>query len=936
MSSSDSGIVSRLGSENIAKSQEDHGRSAFEKYATSYDIKKLEEAIVYGRKSLDFRPIGCKFRDISLYNLALYLYKHYECLGSMKELQECITHGLEALGLRPIDHSRRSSTLNILGLAFWSQYKQLGQQVDLDNAINYHQEALDLRPIGHPDRSHSLNNLAIVLQSRYKQFGQQVDLGNAINYHQEALDLCPIGHPNRSHSLNNLAFVLQSRYKQFGQQVDLGNAINHHQQALDLRPIGHPDRSSTLNNLASALQSRYEQLRQQVDLDNAINHYQQALDLHPIGHPDRSCSLNNLANALQSRYKQFGQQVDLDNAINHHQQALDLRPIGHPDRSMSLNNFATALWLRYKQFGQQVDLDNVINYSQQALDLLPIGHPIRSLFLTNLAVVYLSISDGLFPLSTVEYAFNLFVAAAGHRSAPMHEQLRVALQWCSYAQTYNHVSVLSAYSCVLRLLDQCLTIYPDIGQQHNFLTSQSRSLACDAAAYAIIRGDLEKAVEFLEQGRTILWSRMLGYRQSFDQLHDIDPELAKEFEETCAQLENNAVMTGSSQTAHILDNQIQRHQILLEKWDGLIAKIRLHDDFHNFLMPIPFETLQSVASKFPVIIINISHIQSDALILHSSSTPIVVALPLTTPQNLSKLSSKLTNAVKSDDIDRQKEITPLLRDLWSLLVDPIVAQLESLQIPHMTRIWWCLTAESHGLPIHAAGPYRARERNLPDLYISSYTPTLSALMRAEASTVHPPSVLKLFVFCQPTATLPKAQAEFDQVKSLGGYIESLNSEKSTRDMILSRLQENSWAHFICHGCQDRDPFQSFLQLNDQKDAGHLTILEIMKAKLPKAEFAFLSACHTAAADKEGVPDEVIHITSALQFAGFKSVIGTLWQAPDHEGPELAMEFYKYMFQRGNGTTDYQDAATALNVATRALQEKKVPVDRWIQYVHVGA
>ena len=39
------------------------------------------------------------------------------------------------------------------------------------------------------------------------------------------------------------------------------------------------------------------------------------------------------------------------------------------------------------------------------------------------------------------------------------------------------------------------------------------------------------------------------------------------------------------------------------------------------------------------------------------------------------------------------------------------------------------------LPLHAAAPYRKDQQNLADLYISSYMPTLSALIRAR--THHP-------------------------------------------------------------------------------------------------------------------------------------------------------------------------------------------------------
>lgn len=55
----------------------------------------------------------------------------------------------------------------------------------------------------------------------------------------------------------------------------------------------------------------------------------------------------------------------------------------------------------------------------------------------------------------------------------------------------------------------------------------------------------------------------------------------------------------------------------------------------------------------------------------------------------------------------------------------------------------------------------------------------------------------------------------------------------------------------------------------------LTLLDAMENDAPKAEFAFLSACHTAVGDEE-TPDEVICLAAGLQFSStFKSAIGTL-------------------------------------------------------------
>jgi hypothetical protein len=46
---------------------------------------------------------------------------------------------------------------------------------------------------------------------------------------------------------------------------------------------------------------------------------------------------------------------------------------------------------------------------------------------------------------------------------------------------------------------------------------------------------------------------------------------------------------------------------------------------------------------------------------------------------------------------------------------------------------------------------------------------------------------------------------------------------------------------------------------------------IIGCELKNPEFAHLSACHTTVGDEES-PDEVIHLASAMQFVGFRSVL----------------------------------------------------------------
>ena len=107
--------------------------------------------------------------------------------------------------------------------------------------------------------------------------------------------------------------------------------------------------------------------------------------------------------------------------------------------------------------------------------------------------------------------------------------------------------------------------------------------------------------------------------------------------------------------------------------------------------------------------------------------------------------------------------------------------------------------------------------------------------------------------------------------------------------------------------------------------------------LTNAEFVYLSACHTAVGDEES-PDEVIHLASAMQFAGFRSVIGTMWQVDDAETNKIVPLFYKHRVDE-SGCLDHTRAAFALWETMRSLKSGtsgKVPLDQRVLYVHIGA
>jgi CHAT domain-containing protein len=117
----------------------------------------------------------------------------------------------------------------------------------------------------------------------------------------------------------------------------------------------------------------------------------------------------------------------------------------------------------------------------------------------------------------------------------------------------------------------------------------------------------------------------------------------------------------------------------------------------------------------------------------------------------------------------------------------------------------------------------------------------------------------------------------------------------------------------------------------------LTVLDIVRSRLPAAEFAFLSACHTAELTEGSIADEGLHLTAAVQYCGFRSVVGTMWAMADEDGADLTKLFYKSLFSTNDpGVPYYERSARAIRDAVRSLRKKKnLPLERWVNFVHYG-
>ncbi|KAI9433876.1 CHAT domain-containing protein [Lactarius indigo] len=560
-----------------------------------------------------------------------------------------------------------------------------------------------------------------------------------------------------------------------------------------------------------------------------------------------------------------------------------------------------------------------------------------------------------------------FGANAEHASLP--DRFQFACSWAYVARHSRHISVTTAYENAMSLMQNTLLFAPTLQLQHDTLSvtwDSSLMLPLDYASYHIELGQLKEAVETLERGRALLWSEMRHLRTSNDQLLKEDSHLGHMFAAVNRDLEAltksispsldlNIDIDGAEDLRAVdsFGRLLLKQRRLLKKRDELISQIRDLPRFKNFCKTPSFDTLCSAASCGPVIMINHSSWHSDILILHNTNLSLI-----TTPNDFyfraRSLQDDLLDARNKHgpDSDSYSQILEhILSELYDLIGKPVIDKLRQLNVPEQSRVWWCPTSVFCSLPLHAMGPIPSDsgdKQYFLDLYIPSYTPTLSALAPQSdyrepgSPTSDLPSLLLVAHFNVPSPDVPLSEVCEDvkvvQALTTRLPVKCLVSEGATTASVIDGLRDHRFVHFICHGTlKAGKPFDAGFELHGNE---RLTLLDIVRSRLPVAEFAFLSACHTAELTDGSSADEGLHLAAAVQYCGFRSVVGTMWAMANEDGPDLAKHFYKSMFQKreyGEAVPYYKRSAGALRDAVKKLRKKRgVTLERWVNFVHYGA
>ncbi|KAI9509776.1 CHAT domain-containing protein [Russula earlei] len=506
-----------------------------------------------------------------------------------------------------------------------------------------------------------------------------------------------------------------------------------------------------------------------------------------------------------------------------------------------------------------------------------------------------------------------FHVAVNDKHVKTPDRFDMSCDWAKNARRFRHPCTSTAYDCAISLMHDTLTFTPTLYTQHSRLAAvpnEGRILPLDYASHLVQSARFDQAIETLERGRALLWSEMRGFRTSMDQLRAADSQLANKLAVVNRDLEM-LTLTDSSNTdgdgGDGLEGMDQvgflllKQRKLLDDRVKLISQVRSLPGFESFLKAPSFDNLISAASRGPVIVINHSEWRSDIIILHHGSPPSLITTANDFYHRAIEFRDRLITCRIEHGLDSkryERVLSSVLDGLYDLVGD-------------------------------------GTKRYFFDIYIPSYTPSLSALIQSRKPSEQSFAKPSILLVAQPDQSLLSAIPEISEIKGLDTKVTALVSSKATPSGVLESLQDHRFSHFACHGkLEDGKPFEASFQLHNGK---RLTLLDLVRSQLPSAEFAFLSACHTAEMTEGSIADEALHLTAAMQHCGFRSVVGTMWGMADDDGPELVKHFYKSMFSsKQEGTPYYERSARALRDAVRRLRKNRVSLERWVNFVHYGA
>lgn len=804
---------------------------------------------------------------------------------------------------------------------------------------------------------HFLRLLADLHEARYHARGDHQDLNKSLAYQKRAIETSDIGDAKGFIGLAGFVTSLRPRYISIEALGDVNESLELLEEAvednLDMR-----ERTIFISSLGALYEARYSLTRSPGDLDRAVSMSEASISFLPRSSPELPKFHGELARRLQLRYRSKKRIGDLEAAIAWGAQALTEAPATSILRPSLLNCLLQSLSLLYVESQDPSDLDFALSIGSEATEEFPEYHPEFAPAMITLGELFFSAfqtdQSEEERSSWLHWALEFSMSALQCPSTTPRFRLHAAGQAAKMNMVLGRffeerremlenasATIRQHWQNAYRILSEAVGLLPVLScralrlEDDQWHLSQHLNLASNAAAMAIKceKPPLE-AARLLETGRGIIMGNLIELRQGISSLERANPDLAREFDVLRQKVDGTYVgarrepdVQGDLRASLLMFNRQEQRLRDVNLLERTLEKIWGMPGFENFLSPSEAE-FKEAAGYGPIVAINVTEDSSDAIIIQSSGVSSLRLQQLSSSWVKQQVGMIDRNILKSTELapDKNRRMRALLEMLWVAVVKPVLEELgfytkqrPSSALPH---IWWIGVGIMARAPFHAAGCYPKSPNSPKAEYtskycISSYTPTVKALLysraregaNAQRVNVGTRADKMLFITMPQTPgdkPFPRAKEEAESIISFLplGMTKTLLISPSSRQA-LEQIREHNMVHFACHGITElASPAKSrIVLLKGPGEVETLTVKAISEVRpfqtvRPNGthNLAYLSACISGDNSSEDLGQEVLHIASGFQLAGFSHVVGTLWMGEDSVSKKVAEEFYKALFE----------------------------------------
>ena len=419
------------------------------------------------------------------------------------------------------------------------------------------------------------------------------------------------------------------------------------------------------------------------------------MDLASPTFDHRESLLNNLGLFLLHRFKINEDPKDISNAISSFRETIRLTHSNTPALPLWQNNLSQALHQRFESTGNSEDLSEAIKLQEEAIRLIPECHKSWSRRHYGLGVLQEALYACTNDVKDISSATSHYRQAATSLTGFPSSRIIAARKWARCSEKHDPSQTLEAYGAAVELLSVYAAMNTTVESRHAGLKLLS-GLASEFAAAAFACGEVELGLEWLEQGRCVVWNQLDRLRVPFQELIVEHPEIKVKLEglqRVSGRLEMSgsreigpAAYTASWEEKASLEEESIEHIKHAKEYNRLLGDMRHSPGMGNFLRP---RKTADILSKLPrnglVVLINIHEDQGHALALTPNDPLAAIELTRVSQKWAEGLRSRLEACVSPDasvesesdraggpvNLNKSSSILPVLQALWVDLVEPV-------------------------------------------------------------------------------------------------------------------------------------------------------------------------------------------------------------------------------------------------------------------------